>query len=128
MATDEIDSALANRDQAIAQRDQAIRDRDEAMAERDFVLKFFTDIGVAFGKSRGLAFAATAEGVEIRALYASQADAEAVANCHRNTEHDARKSDEIRRTEHYREKNRLSLVRRRFESDCLSSRLPSRAP
>jgi len=74
MATD--DAALAKERRESA---QAIHERDEAVAEWDFILKFLQDIAAAFDKSCGLAFEATAAGVEIRALYPSQADAQAVA-------------------------------------------------
>ena len=58
---------------------QAIAERDEAIAERDFLLNFFEDLGAAFDKSERLAFRETAEGIEIRSLYPSHADAVAVA-------------------------------------------------
>ena len=65
--------------QAIRERDQAIAERDQAIAERDYALKFVQDLGAAFRQERRLAFKATDDGVEVRALYPSQADAEAVA-------------------------------------------------
>ena len=65
--------------QAIRERDQALKERDEAIAERDFILKCVQDMGVAFRQERRFAFHPTAGGVEVRALYASHADAEAAA-------------------------------------------------
>lgn len=47
--------------------------------KRTFVAKHRADIIVAFDKCCGLAFEATAEGVEVRALYPSQAAASAAA-------------------------------------------------
>jgi hypothetical protein len=60
--------------------DTAIAERDEAVAERDFVLKFFTEMGVALGKGRLLRLLPTSDGVEIRSLYPSHADALAAAS------------------------------------------------
>ena len=62
-----------------AEYDAAIRERDQVIAERDFILKCLEAMGAAFRRERRLAFHPTAGGVEIRALYPSQADAEAAA-------------------------------------------------
>ena len=53
---------------------QAIHERDDAIAERDYMLKCFTELGVALTKGRPLV-----DGDEIRMVFPSRADAEAAA-------------------------------------------------
>jgi hypothetical protein len=59
---------------------RAIAERDEAIAERDFILQFLQDMGADLCKGRALGCRPTADGVEIRSLYPSQAEALAAAS------------------------------------------------
>jgi hypothetical protein len=60
-------------------RAEAIAERDEAIAERGVILNFVQDLGDALSKGRLTGFHPTCDGIEIRSLYASQADAAAAA-------------------------------------------------
>jgi hypothetical protein len=58
-----------------AQLNAAVAARDEAIAERDYILKLFTDMGMALGKSVKLTLKVTKHGVEARVLYRTADDA-----------------------------------------------------
>jgi len=79
-------AANAESDDPVVGQDEGIRallsrlgeiaaERDEAIAERDYVLKLFTDMGMALGKSVKLTLKVTKHGVEARTLFRTPDDA-----------------------------------------------------
>jgi hypothetical protein len=63
-----------------AQYEQAIAERDEAVDERDYLLNFMHDMGAALSQGELLGLVPTPRGIELRALYPSDAAALTVAN------------------------------------------------